>query len=209
MPSGHNDALDANPIRLMLEGSAAAVRASLALEGVVREAADRIGNSLDAGGKLLVCGNGGSAADAQHFVGELLGSLLDRGRAPKPAIALTANSSVTTAIANDYGYEDVFARQVQGLAVAGDVLFGITTSGGSKNIVRAFEAAPAGVRTIALIGPGGVLAEIAELAIRVPVSEALPPAYHTPSIQAAHISIIHAICAHLDGRWATDHGPAR
>src|ERR671930_115778 len=127
----------------MLEASTDAVRACLAIADDVAEAGRRIGDALDAGGKVLICGNGGSAADAQHFAGELLGRFLSSAsaRAPRPAIVLTADTAVQTCIGNDYAFDDVFARQVRGLAQPGDVLVGISTSGASPNVRRAFAAA--------------------------------------------------------------------
>lgn len=179
----------------MLVRSAEAIRASLALADAVTAVAERVADAFEGGGKLLICGNGGSAGDAQHFAGEIMGHFLVHGRAARPAIALTTDSSVLTCIANDYAYEEVFAHQVVGLARSGDVLVGISTSGASRNVQRAFEAAPKGVLTVALTGPGGPLAEMADLALRVPGDGTAP-------IQAAHIAIIHAICAVLEARFA-------
>jgi D-sedoheptulose 7-phosphate isomerase len=159
--------------------------------------AHTIADAFASGHKLLVCGNGGSAADAQHFAGELIGRFLSSAseRAPRPAIALSADSAVLTCIANDYGYDEVFARQVRGLAQAGDVLVGISTSGSSANVLRAFQAAPSGVTRIALCGRTGPLANLADLALCVPAEGTAP-------IQAAHIAIIHAICMVLEARFA-------
>ncbi len=179
----------------MLDRSASAVRASLRLADDIARTAHAIADALEGGGKLLVCGNGGSAADAQHFAGELMGRFLVDGRAPRPAIALGADTAVLTCIANDYSYQDVFARQVQGLAVAGDVLVGISTSGASENVLRALAAAPPGVLKVALTGPSGPLAAAADLALAVPAEGTAP-------IQAAHIAIVHAICAVLEERFA-------
>jgi D-sedoheptulose 7-phosphate isomerase len=181
----------------MLERSAAAVQRSLSLSDQIAGVAQRIADAFDAGHKLLVCGNGGSAADAQHFAGELMGRFLSSasGRAPRPAIALTADTAVMTCIGNDYAFDEVFARQVQGLAQAGDVLVGISTSGSSPNVLRAFAAAPDGVLKIALTGPGGELATEADQALQVPFEG-------TAAVQAAHIAIIHAICAVLEMRFA-------
>ena len=181
----------------ILQASADAIRACDALSDDIDAAANVIGDALDRGYKLLVCGNGGSAADAQHFAGELMGRFLASAsdRAPRPAIALSADSAVMTCIGNDYGYEDVFARQVRGLARSGDVLVGISTSGNSQNILRAFDAAEAGVIKIALCGPGGTLAEKADFVLPVPFEGTAP-------IQAAHIAIIHAICTVLEARFA-------
>ncbi|MFC2000635.1 SIS domain-containing protein [Chloroflexota bacterium] len=140
------------------------------------------------GNKVLLFGNGGSAADAQHIAGELAGRFyLDRD--PLPAIALTANTSSLTAIANDYDYEIIFARQLKALARKGDVAIGISTSGNSLNVIAAIEEATrCGATTIALIGRGGRLAEVADHVISVPSED-------TPRIQEVHITIAHLICS--------------
>jgi D-sedoheptulose 7-phosphate isomerase len=184
-----------------LRASAAAIVACEALASRIVDAADRIADAFEGGHKLLVCGNGGSAADAQHFAGELMGRFLSSkpDREPRPAIALSADSAVLTCIGNDYGFEEVFARQVRGLAQAGDVLVGISTSGNSANVLHAFDAAPEGVHKIALCGPSGTLAEHADLALPVPFEG-------TAAIQAAHIAIIHAICVVLEERFASTDG---
>jgi D-sedoheptulose 7-phosphate isomerase len=185
----------------MLQASAAAVVACEALSDEISAVANRLADAFDRGNKLLVCGNGGSASDAQHFAGELMGRFLcsASSRAPRPAIALTADSTVLTCIGNDYGYDDVFARQVLGLGQPGDVLVGISTSGSSRNVIRAFEVAKPGVSKVALCGPGGSLADLADTAIKVPYEG-------TAAIQAAHIAIIHAICMVLEERFASTDG---
>lgn len=140
--------------------------------------------SLRAGGKILFCGNGGSAGDAQHLATEFVSTLtLDRRRPAMAAIALTTDTSLLTAVANDFGFEEVFARQVEALGRAGDVLVGISTSGTSRNVLRAFEQARAlGLRTVALTGEGGgSLAPLADVAIRIPSTE-------TSHIQEIHIA---------------------
>jgi D-sedoheptulose 7-phosphate isomerase len=179
----------------MLQASADAVLQSRRLVSEIVLAAEWIADAFDAGHKVLVCGNGGSASDAQHFAGELLGHFTSATRVPLPAVALSADAAVLTAIANDYSYADVFARQVQGLGQPGDILVGISTSGESQNVLRAFGAAPAGVRKIALTGPRGQLADLADLALRVSAGATAP-------MQAAHIAIIHSICTVLDERFA-------
>jgi len=190
-----------DPVTEMLQASAAAIKASQLLSREITDFAHQLADAFDAGHKLLVCGNGGSASDAQHFAGELLGRFLCSAstRAPRPAIALTADSTVLTCIGNDYGYDDVFARQVVGLGQPGDVLVGISTSGSSRNVIRAFEAARAGVLKVALCGPGGALADCADVALKVPFEG-------TAAIQAAHIAIIHAICMVLEERFASTDG---
>jgi D-sedoheptulose 7-phosphate isomerase len=194
MPSAHRALVTA-----MLDDSAAAIQACHALTDEIAAVAERIANAYENGHKLLVCGNGGSAADAQHFAGELMGRFVASRseRAPRAAVALTADSAVMTCIANDYEFADVFARQVRGLAQPGDVLVGISTSGTSTNVVRAFEAAPPGVVKLALCGRGGMdgdISNLADLALRVPFDG-------TAAIQAAHIAIIHALCLVLEERF--------
>jgi len=139
------------------------------------------------GNKVLLFGNGGSAADAQHIACELAGKFyLDR--TPLPAIALTTNTSSLTAIANDYGYEAVFARQIRGLAKAGDIAIGISTSGESPNVVLGIEEAKRlGAITIAFTGQGGRLKELADHVLSV-------PSFDTPRIQEVHITAGHIIC---------------
>ena len=166
-----------------------------ALAPAIARAGSLLAASLRGGGKLLVCGNGGSAADAQHFSAELLGRY-ERERAGLPAIALHADSSTVTAVANDYGYEQVFARQVQALGRPGDVLLAISTSGNSPGILRAIEAAQqAGLGVVALTGrDGGALAPLlrpADIEIRV-------PAQVTARIQEVHILILHCLCELID-----------
>ncbi|HEY7762248.1 MAG TPA: SIS domain-containing protein [Actinomycetota bacterium] len=141
--------------------------------------------SLRAGGKLLICGNGGSAADAQHLATEFVSTLtVDNPRPSIPAIALTTDSSLLTAVANDFGIEGVFARQVESLGRAGDVLIAISTSGNSRNVVRAAEQARSqDVKVIALTGAsGGALGPVADVSIRVPSTV-------TAHIQEAHLAI--------------------
>ena len=140
------------------------------------------------GGKVVLFGNGGSAADAQHIAGELMGQFKLKRQA-LPAIALTTNTSVLTAVANDYGYDNVFSRQVEALVNEKDVVVGISTSGNSPNVVEAIKLAKMkGAKTIGLTGGnGGKLAEVADLALIVPSDS-------TPRIQEAHITIGHIVC---------------
>jgi len=173
----------------ILEASCEAVQsARRELPGVAGEVAELIVASFRAGGKVLFCGNGGSAADAQHLAAELAGRLrLDRPGLP--AMALTVNASVLTAVANDFGYDEVFARQVEALGAAGDVLIGISTSGSSRNVVRALEQArEGGLTTVAMVGDaGGEMVNVSDVAIRVPVTA-------TQHVQEAQIAVGHAIC---------------
>ncbi|MDX9966952.1 MAG: D-sedoheptulose 7-phosphate isomerase [Sulfuricurvum sp.] len=140
------------------------------------------------GKKILIAGNGGSAADAQHFAAELVGRY-GFDRPSLPSIALTTDSSNLTAIGNDYGYEYVFSRQLEGLAQEGDLFIGISTSGNSQNVINAFESAKQrGVTTVALVGrDGGKMAAMADFAIVIPSNA-------TPRIQESHLLIEHMIC---------------
>ena len=152
-------------------------------------AAQKIIESLRAGGKLLLCGNGGSAADCQHLAAEFT-SRLTAGfvRPALPALALTTDTSFLTGFVNDFKFEDIFARQVQALGKRGDVLLGISTSGASPNVLRAFEAAHAlGIATVALTGSAGPLRELAQVCVSVPSTA-------TAHLQELHISIGHIIC---------------
>lgn len=144
------------------------------------------------GGKVIFCGNGGSAADSQHLAAEFMGRYL-RDRDPLPSLALTVDTSALTAIGNDYGYEHVFSRQLRGIGRRGDVLVGISTSGNSGNVVRAFESASEmGISTIALTGAGGGrIADLADIAIRVPSTR-------TNEIQEMHIMIGHMLCGFVE-----------
>jgi D-sedoheptulose 7-phosphate isomerase len=153
----------------------------------VQAAAGHIVDTFNAGGKLLICGNGGSAADAQHIAAEFVGRFVKERRS-LPAIALTTDSSALTAIGNDYGFHDVFARQVRGLASPKDVLLCISTSGNSENVINAAHAAEAmGVLTIGLLGnDGGALANICNARLIVPSN-------NTARIQEAHIFLGHML----------------
>jgi phosphoheptose isomerase len=152
--------------------------------------ADVITETFLSGGKLLLCGNGGSAADCQHMAAEFVSRLSkDFERPGLPAIALTTDTSFLTAFANDCGFDGVFARQVQALGKPKDTLIGISTSGNSPNVIQAVEAAQTmKIRTIALTGKGGRLATMAHLAIAVPSTD-------TQYIQEAHLAIEHILCA--------------
>jgi len=155
---------------------------------IINRIAQEISTALRRGNKVLLCGNGGSAADAQHIAAELAGKF-KLNRPPLPAIALTTNTSVLTALANDFGYDEIFSRQVRALAAAGDVVIGISTSGNSPNVILALEEARAkGALAVALTGSGGALQERAKLCLDVPSSD-------TPHIQEAHITAGHIICA--------------
>jgi D-sedoheptulose 7-phosphate isomerase len=152
------------------------------------EAAGALIAAFRSGHKAIFFGNGGSAADAQHLAAEFLGRYLCERR-PLPAVALNANTSAVTAIANDYGYEQVFSRQLQGLAVAGDVAVAISTSGNSQNILEALTIARSmGVHTIGLTGAsGGRMRGLVDVLVAVPSNE-------TPRVQECHILVGHALC---------------
>jgi D-sedoheptulose 7-phosphate isomerase len=155
----------------------------------IAAAADLIAASFRSGGKLLLCGNGGSAADCQHMAAELVGRLTrERDRPGLPAIALTTDTSFLTAHANDVGFDQVFARQIQALGSAGDVLLAISTSGSSRNVLAAAEEARRrGLSVVGLLGEDGPLANGADVAIRVPTRD-------TQLIQQAHVAVEHLIC---------------
>jgi D-sedoheptulose 7-phosphate isomerase len=140
------------------------------------------------GGKLLVMGNGGSAADAQHMVAEIVGRF-KLERAALPAVALTTDTSILTAIGNDYGFDSIFSRQIEALATDQDVVIGISTSGNSGNILKALKEARArGSRTVGLLGKdGGSIKDVCDLALIIPSED-------TPRIQEGHITIIHIVC---------------
>ncbi len=154
----------------------------------IEQAASIMTASLQAGGKIHFCGNGGSAADAQHLAAELSGRFY-YDRPPLNAEALHCNSSYLTAVGNDYGYEHIFARLLQGTARRGDVLVGISTSGNSENILRAYEVCEEmGIITISMTGKtGGKMKEMSTLLLNVPSTD-------TPRIQECHIMIGHIIC---------------
>jgi len=154
----------------------------------IKEIASAIILSIKRGGKVIIFGNGGSAADAQHMAGELVGRF-KKERKGLPAISLTANTSSLTAISNDYSYDMCFSRQVEALARPEDIVIGISTSGNAKNVIKAIVyARNNGIKTVALTGKdGGGLVKEADISFVVPSGQ-------TPSIQEAHILIIHVLC---------------
>lgn len=168
----------------------AIVRVSLVVEQALR-----------AGNKVMLAGNGGSAADAQHIAAEFV-SRFEFDRPGLPSIALTTDTSMLTAIGNDYGYEHVFARQLQANGRAGDVFIGISTSGNSKNVLRAVESCKAmGIVSVALCGDAGRLREVCDHAIAVPST-------HTPRIQECHSLIGHIVCGLVEEAiWGATHKP--
>jgi D-sedoheptulose 7-phosphate isomerase len=194
-------------IRAHLSESAAVKRA-VAEECLsdIMAAVALISDSFSNGGKLLICGNGGSAADSQHLAAEFV-SLLTTGRPRRalPAIALTTDTSFITARANDFGFTEIFSRQIEALARPGDVVIGLTTSGNSPNVIAAARAATeCGAESVALTGrTGGALREHASITIKVPSDR-------TAYIQESHIAICHIICELVEMRLfgAADSAPA-
>jgi D-sedoheptulose 7-phosphate isomerase len=178
---------DAAEVVRQIEESAALKTALVRQKDSIIRIAALITKAFREGNKVLLFGNGGSAADAQHLACELAGRFYS-SRDPLPAIALTTNTSSLTAIANDFGYREVFARQIRGLARRGDIAVGISTSGDSPNVVAGLEEAKrCGATTVALTGQGGKLREIADCVLSVPSRD-------TPRIQEAHITAGHIIC---------------
>jgi len=166
--------------RLHAECRSAAAPAAAAAEAML--------TSIRGGGKVLVCGNGGSASDAQHFAAELVGRF-QINRPAMASLALTTDTSILTAIANDFSYDEVFSRQVDALGASGDVLLGISTSGASRSVLAAFERAKArGIVTVALTGrDGGALGAAADIHVNVPAAS-------TARVQEVHRTLMHAIC---------------
>jgi D-sedoheptulose 7-phosphate isomerase len=171
-----------------------AMAGDAALQRAVGRVADGCARAIEDGGKVMFCGNGGSAADSQHLAAELVGKLVF-DRPGMAGLALTVDTSALTAIGNDFGYEFVFSRQVEAVGRSGDVLVGITTSGRSKNVLRAFEAARArGIVTVAMTGQArGPVADAADHWLPVPHAE-------TQKIQEGHIVLGHIFCALIEAR---------
>lgn len=158
----------------------------------IAEMVELMVDTFQRGGKVLVMGNGGSAADAQHFVAEIVGRFKMERRG-LPALALSTDTSILTAIGNDYGFDRVFSRQVEALAAPGDLVIGISTSGNSPNVLLALQLArETGCRTVGLLGKdGGSIKDACDLALIVPTND-------TPRVQEAHITIIHVVCDLLE-----------
>ena len=163
---------------------------------LINEVAKTLTETFKSGNKLLICGNGGSAADAQHIAAEFIGKFYKIDRPALPAIALNTNTSIITAIGNDFGYEMTFSRQVEGLGRKGDVFIAISTSGNSVNALEAAKLAKEkGMKVISFTGEGGgKLAEVSDITIKVPSN-------NTPIIQNAHISILHIICEIVENKF--------
>ncbi len=170
---------------------------SESLQEKIIDLAQVISKSLKNGGKIILCGNGGSASDAMHFAGEIVGRF-QKERMAWPAIVLNADIATVTAIANDYGYDNVFARQMQGHAVSGDTFIGISTSGNTENVYRAvLEAKKAGLKTAALLGKdGGKIGEAVEYPLVI-------PCMITARIQESHILLIHILCELIENGMCT------
>ena len=166
------------------------------LEGPISAAVDAIADALGADRPLLICGNGGSAADAMHIAGELVGRYL-RERRGLRAMALGADAAVLTAWSNDYSYEDALARQVEALGAAGGVLWALSTSGNSENVIRAAKAAAGrGMTTVAFTGAGGGrLKDVADIWVGAPTRD-------TPRVQEIHTCLYHYVCEQVEARLA-------
>jgi D-sedoheptulose 7-phosphate isomerase len=181
-------------LRDAIEAATESLRALSSLEPQMAQAADIIDQCLRAGNKLLVCGNGGSAADASHFATELVVRFVKDRRA-LPAICLTSDSGILTAAGNDYGFDEVFARQVAAFGAPGDVLICLTTSGESRNLIRALEEAKARkLKTVAFLGrDGGSSIGIADIDLLVRSDS-------TARVQEAHQLMLHVLCETIEGR---------
>lgn len=171
------------------------VRAARELAGPIAQAVELMFSALSNGNRILACGNGGSAADCQHFAAELVGRF-ERERLPLPAIALTTDSSILTAVSNDYSFREVFSKQVQAFGQPGDVLLALSTSGNSQNVVAAVEAAlERDMRVVALTGKGG--GAMARCLTDADVHICVPHE-RTARIQEVHLLAIHCLCDGLD-----------
>jgi len=182
-------------IREAMEAGIALRQACLeSLEAPLLKASERMVACLQNGGKILVCGNGGSAADAQHFAGELV-NRFEINRRGLAAIAMTHDASVITSIANDFSFDDIFSRQVEALGRPGDLLLAISTSGDSANVLKAIDAAKvAGMESIALTGKdGGCIGKSDALAVHLNIAHS-----STPRVQEMHITCLHILCSLVD-----------
>lgn len=182
----------------IIKESVAAIESLLTIESEIETAIGMISTSILAGGKILTCGNGGSAADAEHFTTEFL-CRLKEDRPPIAAVSLTTDGSFLSATANDYGYDEVFARQVRGLGKPGDILIGISTSGNSPNVIEALKAGrESGLKTISMLGhDGGKAKGLADVDLLVPHPD-------TARIQEAQQVLIHLLCGGVEQRVFPD-----
>lgn len=179
----------------LIELSKLAIQAAESLDVQIDQAAELMVECLRVGNKILVCGNGGSAADAQHFAAELVGKMARQRRA-LPAISLAVDPSTVTALGNDYGFENVFARQVEALGNPGDILLAISTSGHSSNVLKALAAAQsANLNTVALLGEGGDASlDDCDISIRI-------PSCNSQRVQELHMAVLHIICEHIEAQF--------
>jgi D-sedoheptulose 7-phosphate isomerase len=174
-------------VKMLKEGAELRLQMAESMTRDIHEAAQAIAHAFKAGRKILLFGNGGSAADAQHIAAEFMNRFLIE-RPPLPAIALTTDTSILTSISNDYSFEEVFSKQVKALGKKGDIAVGISTSGNSQNVLKAFRVAKKlGMITIAITAEGGKMASNADIALAV-------PSRSVPRIQEAHIVIGHILC---------------
>lgn len=181
------------PFARHVEELAEVCRLAATSEHDVAVAADLLADALAHGGTIFSCGNGGSATDAAHFTAELVGRMVSE-REPLRGVNLAADAAALTAVGNDYGYDQVFARAVDGIARSGDALLGISTSGRSENVLRALEAAARrGVATVLLTGASAAAPVAADVVIRVPSTA-------TPHIQELHTAVIHVLCLEIEAR---------
>jgi len=183
----------------LLDGHKAVFAKLQEIESDVTKAGEMLVSTIRSENKILLCGNGGSASDAQHMAAEFVGRF-EKERKPLPAIALTTDSSILTALGNDYGYDMIFSRQVEALGVAGDTLVAISTSGNSGNVLLATEAAKRrGLKTIGLLGrDGGALASYVDMAVIVPDRV-------TARVQEAHVFIIHYWATYVEKELFASH----
>ncbi len=173
--------------KMLKEGADLRLQIMETMTGDILEAAQAIAQAFKAGRKVLLFGNGGSAADCQHIAAEFM-NRFQIERPPLPAIALTTDTSILTSVSNDYAFDEVFSKQIKALGKKGDIALGISTSGNSANVIKAFRVAKKiAMTTIALTGEGGKIAGIADIALAV-------PSRSTPRIQEAHIAIGHILC---------------
>ena len=197
LPCGPSESADIRLVSLLTDhitGCVAAVESLTSFELEFERACTLLADALRDGKKVLACGNGGSASDSGHFTTELF-CRFDKDRASLPAVSLAQDGGFLTATGNDYGFDQIFSRQIEGLGQPGDVLVCLSTSGNSRNVQQALHAARArGVTTIALLGrDGGACKGIADL-------EILIPAERTAHIQEAHKALIHALCSGIEQR---------